>query len=580
MRPGRDSLASLGTPERLGDLPMVPIPAGAPIFEQRLEYSSPEYAAPRYAGNISETSWSRADTARMTYVYAYDRLGRLVDGHCTTGMAPSARHYGERNITYDKNSNILSLDRYNGAIAATRYRYAYDGNRKLSVTSGTSTETAADYGYRYDIMGNISKIEAEDLLISYNYLNLSSKVTKTGTPRSGAQTYVVGVTRPTASYLYLADGTKVQAIGETGQGYEYVGSLRLSVSGNSVDIESIPFAGGRIVKTTNGYEPQYYITDHLGSTRAIVRPAALGVEIMAEYDYMPYGTQHIVAEAPTADADYKYTGKEQQGAFGMYSLYDSQARFQNVTSGCFLSQDPLSGDFPQFSPYIYCGGDPIGNVDPDGRIWRNAQGEEFTEEDLKHVKVYIFYAKCFVQQAFVQYNKAVKKYGNNAVAMSKTISEESFINDWANMNGDIEAVLIMTHGKNQSISIDNGKQITSTGEGKTNIYNDEAFNVQDLDVPAGNISNATLFMYSCHSADDKMKAHQNQGALKGCKKPIAQVFSETFNFKTVQGTKGSVNYYNWFEAFMNNFLSFGHRPHTYLLPHPANGKWVYYKKTL
>ena len=105
----------------------------------------------------------------------------------------------------------------------------------------------------------------------------------------------------------------------------------------------------------------------------------------------------------------------------------------------------------------------------------------------------------------IVYNKAVKKYGNNAVAMSKTISEESFINDWANMNGDIEAVLIMTHGKNQSISMDNGKQITSTGDGKTNIYNDEAFNVQDLGVPAGNISNATLFMYSCHSADDNFR---------------------------------------------------------------------------
>ena len=539
-----------------------------------------------YAGFISETSWSRADTARMTYVYAYDRLGRLVDGHCTTGMAPSARHYGERNITYDKNSNILSLDRYNGAIAATRYRYSYDGNRILTVgmcrTSPVGQTPVTEYAYRYDSMGNVTFNGAEALQVSYNYRNLPKRATKADmrAATGSVSTYVVGVAPHVVQNLYLTDGTKVRATDDRGRGYEYLGSLRLNVNGEEAKIESIPFAGGRIVKTTSGYEPHYYVTDHLGSTRAIVRPAAAGVEIMAEYDYMPYGTQHIVAEAPIADADYKYTGKEQQGAFGMYSLYDSQARFQNVTSGCFLSQDPLSGDFPQFSPYIYCGGDPIGNVDPDGRIWRNAQGEEFTEEDLKHVKVYIFYAKCFVQQAFVQYNKAVKKYGNNAVAMSKTISEESFINDWANMNGDIEAVLIMTHGKNQSISMDNGKQITSTGDGKTNIYNDEAFNVQDLGVPAGNISNATLFMYSCHSADDKMKAHQNQGALKGCKKPIAQVFSETFNFKIVQGTKGSVNYYNWFEAFMNNFLSFGHRPHTYLLPHPANGKWVYYKKTL
>ncbi len=373
MRPGRHSLATLGTPERLGDLPMVPIPAGAPIFEQRLEYSSPEYAAPRYAGNISETSWSRADTARMTYVYAYDRLGRLVDGHCTTGAAPSARHYGERNITYDKNSNILSLDRYNGAIAATRYRYAYDGNRILTVgtcqTSPVGQTPVTEYAYRYDSMGNVTFNGAEALQVSYNYRNLPKRATK-GDMRAATgsvSTYVVGVAPHVVQNLYLADGTKVRATDDRGRGYEYLGSLRLNVNGEVADIESIPFAGGRIVKTTNGYEPHYYITDHLGSTRTIVKPGQSKPVVVAEFDYMPYGTQHIVAEAPTADADYKYTGKEQQGAFGMYSLYDSQARFQNVTSGCFLSQDPLSGSFPGISPYIYCAGNPIMFVDPDGR---------------------------------------------------------------------------------------------------------------------------------------------------------------------------------------------------------------------
>ncbi len=27
---------------------------------------------------------------------------------------------------------------------------------------------------------------------------------------------------------------------------------------------------------------------------------------------------------------------------------------------------PLSGSFPEFSPYIYCGGDPINRADPTG----------------------------------------------------------------------------------------------------------------------------------------------------------------------------------------------------------------------
>ena len=365
MSPGRDNLASLGTPERLGDLPLLPMPAGAPIFEQTLEYFSPQHAQPRYAGNIAETSWRRGNAEADTYAYTYDRLGRLVDSRIICS-GTRLKFYGERDISYDKNTNILSLTRYNGLLTGTQYRYTYDGNRKLSVTSDASTETATDYGYQYDIMRNISKIGAENLLISYNYLNLPKQVTKMWAPRTeGAATYVVGVIRPTASYLYLADGTKVQAIGETGQGYEYVGSLRLSVNGSNVDIESIPFAGGRIVKTTNGYEPHYYITDHLGSTRTIVKPKAT---VVAEFDYMPYGTQHAVATAPTTEADYKYTGKEQQGAFGLDNLYDSQARFQYVTDGMFLSHDPLSEQFPWLSTYNYCAGNPIMLVDPDGMI--------------------------------------------------------------------------------------------------------------------------------------------------------------------------------------------------------------------
>ncbi len=264
-----------------------------------------------------------------------------------------------------------------------------------------------------------------------------------------ASTYVVGVAPHVVQNLYLADGTKVRATNDRGRGYEYLGSLsrtflsprhspnefgsalgltkrslRLNVNGEEAEIESIPFAGGRIVKTTSGYEPHYYVTDHLDSTRAIVRPAAAGVEIMAEYDYMPYGTQHTVAEAPTADADYKYTGKEQQGAFGMYSLYDSQARFQNVSDARFLSHDPLSGSFPEFSPYIYCGGDPINRADPDGKKWVDKNGN-LMWKDGKWTE----YASTQIQElgntlrssetGLLQFNKLV----NNPAAIIVTIND-------------------------------------------------------------------------------------------------------------------------------------------------------------
>ena len=490
MSPGRDNLASLGTPERLGDLPLLPMPAGAPIFEQTLEYFSPQHAQSRYAGNIAETSWRRGNAEADTYAYTYDRLGRLVDSRIICS-GTRLKFYGERDISYDKNTNILSITRYNGLLTGSQYRYTYDGNRKLSVTSGASAETATNYGYQYDIMGNISKIGAENLLISYNYLNLPKQVTKMWAPRTeGAATDVVGVIRPTASYLYLADGTKVQAIGETGQGYEYVGSysctfsrlgiartstalpsayrkssLRLSVNGSNVDIESIQFAGGMIVKTSNGYEPQYYITDHLGSTRTIVKPKAT---VVAEFDYMPYGTLHSVATAPIAEADYKYTGKEQQTAFGLDNLYDSQARFQYVTDGMFLSHDPLSGNFSDISPYMYCGGDPINRVDFNGKDWFSFQKIDYDKngEEINQRTVYE-YTQYNSQQELN--NAGIKGSYLGEVVVIFNGSEDERIGDDGTLTGDNARPAIVTiYGKNGENDIQqyNGLTVSSN----PNIY--------------------------------------------------------------------------------------------------------------
>ena len=53
------------------------------------------------------------------------------------------------------------------------------------------------------------------------------------------------------------------------------------------------------------------------------------------------------------------------------SIYDSFARFQN-TYGRFMSIDPKAEEFYHISPYVYCAGDPVNLVDPDGRIFTEA----------------------------------------------------------------------------------------------------------------------------------------------------------------------------------------------------------------
>jgi hypothetical protein len=214
-------------------------------------------------------------------------------------------------------------------------------------------------------------------------------------------------------------------------------------------------------------------------------------------------------------------------------------------------------------------------VDPDGKDWTDCDGNKI--DDTKDIKVFIFYSADFVDQAKVQYDEAIRQYGEGSVAMSLTSTEKEFSADWENMGGtDIQSVMIMTHGKNQSIALDDEghQQLTSTGNGKTNISKSEATNVQDLPNPKGNISNAVLNMYSCHSADKTLQGHGTQGELSGTKEPIAYAFAKKFNFKGVMGTAESVNYHSFLTDRTPQWSN------NYLKPYPANGgRWTYIKKT-
>lgn len=239
--------------------------------------------------------------------------------------------------------------------------------------------------FDYDTMGNMTYDGENSLHYSYNYLNLPNKVTRQDTTSSAATELIL------VKYKYLWDGTKVRAVNAEGVGYEYMGSLRFTIDGDAVEVESIPFSGGRILRTSAGYEPKYYVTDHLGSTRAIVNQDGKTVE--AIFDYMPYGTEHTYASSPTAGADYRFTGKERQDFFNMEDIYDSQARFQSI-SGRFMTIDPLAEKYYPISPYAYCAGNPVRYIDPDGRqVHPAGEGElkmilnTLRKQDQKHIQL-------------------------------------------------------------------------------------------------------------------------------------------------------------------------------------------------
>ena len=62
---------------------------------------------------------------------------------------------------------------------------------------------------------------------------------------------------------------------------------------------------------------------------------------------------------------YKYGGKEFD-TFGGTDLYDFHARYHAPSTGRFMTVDPMAEKYPGISPYMYCAGNPIAYIDPDG----------------------------------------------------------------------------------------------------------------------------------------------------------------------------------------------------------------------
>ena len=114
----------------------------------------------------------------------------------------------------------------------------------------------------------------------------------------------------------------------------------------------------------------FFITDHLGSVRAVVNLAA--GTVAERDDYMAYGTTVPNATDSTAFPRlatnlYGFSGKEELNTTLSVPYLDFGARIYDPFTASWLSPDPLAADYPGISPYAYCAGDPVNLVDPNGR---------------------------------------------------------------------------------------------------------------------------------------------------------------------------------------------------------------------
>lgn len=357
--------------------------SGSPLFDTHLRYYDPQYGetTPSYAGNISEWTWRQGgESDENTYAFTYDSHSRLTDtDQYINGEFDN--QFVEDYMSYDYNGNIKFLKRYEHGILKNYYVYRYNGNQltALDDLSASSPATSSwitpassaalgdpdptpdpavpviprdtiysGVGYVYDSAGNVLYDSHTGLNLRYNDLNLIEKVMHGDT--------IV------AKYSYLSDGTKFSATDSSGNGLYYSGSLIYTKHGAALTMESCAFTGGRFVATATGVEARYFVTDHLGSVRAVVNGDG---EVLERNDYYPFGSRWD--DGLLSDNRYRYNGNEAQ-AFLNNPYLDYGARQYDSDGAVWLGTDQLSELYYHIGSYAYCANNPINAIDADGRL--------------------------------------------------------------------------------------------------------------------------------------------------------------------------------------------------------------------
>ncbi|MEM9686477.1 MAG: DUF6443 domain-containing protein [Bacteroidota bacterium] len=339
---------------------------GNDLFAFDIRYTNPTTGTPLYNGNISQTRWrtSNTDNSPKNYTYSYDPLNRITQAIDNSG------NYNLNGVTYDKNGNILSLNRQ-GHIneAADNFGvmddlvYTYDiGNKLIKVDELANAlygfrDKESDVDYSYDDNGNMIADTNKDITgIAYNHLNLPTQVTIDGQDilyiydATGIkQRKVAGATTTDYAGAYIYENGSLKFIGHT-EGY----------------IE--PDGAG-------GYDYVYQYKDHLGNVRLSYSDSNdngtidAGTEILHERNYYPFGMLHSGynnSVQGVVNTHKQYQGQETDTDFDL-NWHHFKYRTYDAAIGRFLQIDPLAPAYAYNATYAFAENNVVSGIDLEGK---------------------------------------------------------------------------------------------------------------------------------------------------------------------------------------------------------------------
>jgi RHS repeat-associated protein len=169
-------------------------------------------------------------------------------------------------------------------------------------------------------------------------------------------------------YGYDGDGVRVTTAHYTGVTQDlltlyYMGGA-YEVTGSAV--KKYYSIAGQTIAMNDGSGLKYMLTDHLGSTSAVVDANG---SLLSQQRYLPFGEVRSIPNSPIVQTDFGYTGQRNLSGTG---LMDYRARFYSVSLGRFVQPDSIIPNpiNPQsWNRYSYVINRPTVFIDPSGHTY-------------------------------------------------------------------------------------------------------------------------------------------------------------------------------------------------------------------
>ena len=348
------------------------------MFSEKLYYADSEVSTPCYNGNVSSQIWKNAnDGIARGYAYSYDEMNRLTSAVYGEGatLKSNRNRYTESVSSYDKNSSILSLQRYGKGNTGSYgliddLRYTMDGNQVRSITDKASRllyagsfdfKQTSTGEYAYDGNGGLMS-DPDKGITSVLYDNL-------GYPKSIFYKNGNGT-----NFCYSSKGEKLSVIHQTGLSTTISSAEDgRQVSSQSTIVSQTDYVGNIIYEQGSpkkilfdgGYYSlqdklcHYFTRDHLNSIRTMVNENGV---LEQSLHYYPFGGIYGDACYNANLQGCKYNGKELERMHGL-DWYDYGERFYDAAKVYWDRMDKLCEDYYHLNPYGYCGGNPVRYID-------------------------------------------------------------------------------------------------------------------------------------------------------------------------------------------------------------------------